>query len=112
VKLDLADALCSLGQSGEGESLARECLAATKTRKTQSGLRAIAKSVLGHALTQQSKYREAAPLVLQGYRELSEAQGRGAWIHPPDVNRARDRLIKYYQASGQAEEAARLRSEK
>jgi hypothetical protein len=65
-----------------------------------------AESLLGGCLAAQKKYTEAEPLLLGGYRGLTEAPAAPS----RHVEQARQRLIKFYEASGRPEEAAKWKA--
>ena len=64
------------------------------------------RSMLGGALLGQKKYREAEPLLLQGYEGMKELQGQMPALARPRVTEALERLVALYQATGQKQKAA------
>jgi len=87
------------GRSGDAESLAREAAHGYERIWPDNWRRYGAESVLGSALADQKRFTEAEPLLLSGYNGLVE---REATIPAPDrpaIQRARDRITRFYQES-------------
>jgi tetratricopeptide (TPR) repeat protein len=95
----------------EAEALLRECLAIREKVQPDEWKTFNTKSLLGGALLGQKKFAEAEPLLLAGYRgmkarEAAVIQIRGGMRIP----QALERLVKLYEAQGDAAEAAAWRA--
>src|SRR6185503_19862224 len=71
------------------------------------------RSMLGEALLGQKRYAEAEPLLLAGYRGMTERQAavvdREKGSVATRIVQALERLVKFYEAQGNATEAAAWR---
>jgi hypothetical protein len=128
---DLFMAIADLPEAERAAALAKECGGdAALQREVEALLRADAeglairektepdawktfntRSLLGGALLGRKKLGEAEPLLLDGYRGMKE---REASIPPPGATRipeALERLVRLYEAKGNATEAAAWRHE-
>lgn len=65
----------------------------------------ITQSLLGANLSQQMKFDQAEPLLLEGHKLLSEATD----AHPEDLRNARQRIVEMYQKWGKKKEADKWR---
>jgi hypothetical protein len=101
-----------LQKKPEAESLLRESLAISERKNPNSWSTFNTKSILGTALFYRQNYAEAEPLLLQGYAGLKERQDRIYFTTRQRViPKAIERLVKLYEATGNAEEAAKWRKE-
>jgi len=110
---DLAVALAGLGTAlnsrrnyREAEVLVRECLEIRRQTMPDHWLHYSAMSVLGETLAGQGKFEEAQPLLQGGYAGLE----RVAQTPPPRLQDALERLISFYEASNQPDQAASWRA--
>ncbi len=104
---DLALAYQSQGKFAESGPLAREVMDIERKKQPDDWQRFRAESLLGASLAGQKKYAEAEPLLLEGYRGMSEQKGRIAvpdWYH---LDRARDWIVELYTAWGKSEKATK-----
>jgi serine/threonine protein kinase len=101
----LAHLLSSEGSLTEAEALSRECLAIREKNSPDEWQTFSTRSLLGASLLAQKRYGEAEPLLLSGYDGLKQ---RLATIPPANKLRLKEalqRLIEYYQATGQTDPA-------
>jgi tetratricopeptide (TPR) repeat protein len=111
---ELAELGLSLLQQSKGtkaEPVLRECLTIHEKKLPDSWATFHAQSLLGGALLGQKKYKEAEPLLLQGYEGMERRQGQMPAAARPRLREALERLIELYEATAQAEQAARWRQE-
>jgi hypothetical protein len=95
----------------EAELKLRECL--TIRRKIQPGdwTTFDTESALGEALVDQKKFAEAEPLLRSGYEGLKRREDAIPSQERSRLTRALERLVKFYEAQGQEDQAARWRKE-
>jgi hypothetical protein len=95
----------------EAELKLRECL--TIRRKIQPGdwTTFDTESALGEALVDQKKFAEAEPLLRSGYEGLKQRKDAIPSQERSRLTRALERLVKFYEAQGQEDQAARWRKE-
>jgi serine/threonine protein kinase/Flp pilus assembly protein TadD len=104
---NLASALLQLKRPAEAETKVREALAIFRQAEHPIPWRiADAESLLGACLTAQGRYKEAEPLLVQGYAVLAKDEGNGA-ARAPDALR---RLVALYTAWGKPERAAEFQA--
>jgi len=106
----LATTLLDRGDLAGAEPLIREALALCEKAQPDAWTTFNTKSMLGGVLLGQKKLAEAEPLLLDAYRGLKE---REASIPPQGklrIPEALQRLVKLYEAKGDAAEAAAWRS--
>jgi tetratricopeptide (TPR) repeat protein len=114
----VALALLKAGQPAAAEPVLRDCLAICEKKLPDSWLTFNTQSMLGGALLGQKKYKEAEPLLLKGYEGMKERQARTPGANAPGspfqqrLTEAIERLVQLYDATGQAEQAARWRKER
>ena len=65
-----------------------------------------ARSVLGGSLLGQTKYTEAEPLLLSGYKGMKQHDDKIPAIGKPRVKETLQRLVQLCEATGQSEKAA------
>ncbi len=106
-----AEDMLGRGRHTGAEAILRECVAILQKKQPESWKTFRAQSLLGVALMGAEKYAEAEPLLVQGYEGL---KAREAQITRPlarhRVTEAGERIVRLYEAWGQAEEAARWRA--
>jgi tetratricopeptide (TPR) repeat protein len=98
----------------EAEQSAREAIALyennEKKRADEIDWRLpYAKSVLGGALLGQKKYAEAEPLLLQGYEGMIRGEATMTPIWRYLFPEAAERVVRYYEETGQLEKAREWR---
>jgi non-specific serine/threonine protein kinase/serine/threonine-protein kinase len=104
----LGEVLTASGRASEAEPLLREALESRRKALLPGHAKtATAECLLGACLMAQKKYAEAEPLLLSGYRALEKAQG----TPPTQLTKARQRLVKLYEAWGKPAEAAKWKAE-
>jgi tetratricopeptide (TPR) repeat protein len=94
------------------EASLRECLAIRQEKWPDGWTAFDARSALGEALALQGKHKEAEPLLLLGYEGLKQRQAKV----PPEhrarrLEEALQRLARYYEATGNRDEAGKWRKE-
>jgi hypothetical protein len=97
----------------EAEAVLRDALAFRRKKQPDAWGTFSTQSLLGGALRGQKKYAEAEPLLLAGYEGMSK---RAATI-PPRFRQTRltaaiDRLVQFYEATGQDEKAVAWRQKR
>ena len=93
------------------EQILRECLTIREKEEPDDWRTFNTKSMLGEALQGQKKYAEAEPLLLAGFNGM---KSREEMISQPNRIRlveAVERLVQYYEATGQTQDAERWRRE-
>jgi serine/threonine protein kinase/tetratricopeptide (TPR) repeat protein len=113
-----ADALFSLGLTlllqqkfTDAEPILRECLAIREKKLPEDWSTFNARSMLGEALAGQQKNVEAERLLIQGYEGLKQREAKIVEIHKPRLLEAFVRLVRFYNATGKPDEAAKWRKE-
>jgi ubiquitin-protein ligase len=107
----VGSALLKAGLPAEAEPILRKCLDIRAEKMPDSWQTFNARSMLGGALLGQKKYKEAEPLLLQGYEGLKQRQAQLTAAARPWLTEALQRLVQLYEANGQDEEAVRWRKE-
>ena len=93
----LGRTLLRSGRAEEAEPLLRECLETReRTLPAADWLIGSARSGLGECLLAQKKYDEAELLLLSGYETLKN----DSQCPPKELERARDRVARFYEAVG------------
>jgi hypothetical protein len=103
--------LLSLEAWDEAETLLRQALAIRAAKAPEDWRTFNTKSMLGRALLGQKQLAAAEPLLLDGYRGMKE---REATIEPAGrvrIPEALERLVFFYEATGNAPKAAAWRSQ-
>ena len=103
---DLALADLSQGKFAESEPLAREDLAFQQKQQPDDWQHYRAETLLGESLSQQKKYAEAEPLLLDGYRGMLAREERIGAPDRPHLEYARAWLVQLYEAWGKPQKAA------
>jgi serine/threonine protein kinase/tetratricopeptide (TPR) repeat protein len=101
--------LNDLKEWARAEPLLREGLAIRERWQPDAWTTFNTKSLLGDALLGQRKYAEAEPLLLAGYRGLLEREATNPAIGRVRIRPALERLVRLYEATGNAAEAAAWR---
>jgi tetratricopeptide (TPR) repeat protein len=96
-------------RDAEAESLLRESLNVRDNEGPYTWQPSERRSLLGLSLMRQSKFAEAEPLLLAGYRELLERKS----VLPVavSVGQAGERIVQLYTRWGKADQAAEWRQE-
>jgi tetratricopeptide (TPR) repeat protein len=99
-------ALTENGQAREAEPHLRDGLQSRRDRlPAGSQLTANIESLLGGCLAAQGRYDEAEPLLLHAHADLRAARD----TPPSRLRRARERLVRLYEAWGKSDKAAAWR---
>ena len=69
-------------------------------------------SLLSGALAGQKQHAAAEPLLLQGFEGMKQRAGKIPRNAKPRLGEAADRLVAFYEARGNAAEAAKWREER
>ena len=119
---ELANQLAALGgellkrdtpeSAREAEPLLREALAIRKAKEPEDWRTFNTKSALGGALLGQEKNAEAEPLLLDGYRGMKEREASIPPAGAPRLLEAVERLVKLYEARGDAAQAAEWKAKR
>jgi len=107
---DLALAYVSQGKFSASEPLARETFNFDRNKSPDDWQRFRAESLLGASLAGRKNYREAEPLLLEGYLGMRARKNR---IDVPDwyyLDRAHDWIVQLYEAWGKPAKAAEWRT--
>jgi eukaryotic-like serine/threonine-protein kinase len=105
----LAGLLAGAGRWAEAEPVARRALVASEAKQPDDWVTFQARSLLGACLLSLGKPGEAEPLILVGYEGLKARRPRIMPSDRPLVAEAAARIVRLYQARGDAEQAARWR---
>jgi tetratricopeptide (TPR) repeat protein len=105
----MALSLCLRKKYAEAESLVRKTLAVFEREPSDDPSRYYWVSLLGETLAGQQKYAEAEPLLLRGYEGMTAGE---ATHHVADrkIREAGERVVRFYEATGQPEEAREWRA--
>jgi hypothetical protein len=90
--------------------LLRECLEIREKATPDDWSRFHAMSLLGGALLGRGRYAEAEPLLSQGYEGMMARQARIPASDQSRLREAAERMVRLYQAWGQADKAADWRA--
>jgi tRNA A-37 threonylcarbamoyl transferase component Bud32 len=114
----LAAALVQLGsthlaanQPADAERAFREGLAIRSKKEPDAWTTFNTKSLLGAALLGEKKYAEAEPLLLDGYEGMKKRQAKIPPQSKIRLTEALEGLVKFYEATGKKDEAAKWRRE-
>src|SRR5262249_16251338 len=108
----LADCYTRSRQPAEAEALLRECLAFLQKKQPDGWELPQTQSLLGAALAGGQKPAEAEPLLLAGYKGLkAREQALPALSRKRLLTGALERLVQFYEASGQPRKAAEWRQQ-
>jgi hypothetical protein len=100
-----------LDEHAEAESLLRECLTIREAKAPEDWTTFNTKSLLGAALLGQQRFDEAKPLLLDGYRGMKEREATIPAEAAVRIPEALERLVRFYEATGEPTEAAAWRAE-
>jgi tetratricopeptide (TPR) repeat protein len=98
-------------KSAEAELKLRECLAMRQKLQPDDWTTFDTKSMLGEALLDQNKFKDAEPLLLSGYEGMKSHKDMIPTQDKPRLAKALDRLTKLYEEWGKKDSAARWRNE-
>jgi eukaryotic-like serine/threonine-protein kinase len=93
----------------EAELKLRESLTIRRKIQSDDWTTFDTESMLGETLGDQKKYSEAEPLLLSGYEGLKRRETSIPPQEAPRLTRAVERLVKFYDAWGQKDKAAKWR---
>jgi tetratricopeptide (TPR) repeat protein len=96
-------------QPAEAELRLRECLTIRRKIQPDNWTTFETESMLGEALLEQKKYAEAEPLLLSGHDGMKQREDTIPPHDKPRVTRARERLVKLYEAWGKEDKAKEWR---
>ena len=102
----LALAYQSQGKFTQSEALMRQADAFDGKKRPDDWQRYDDESLLGASLAGQKKYREAEPLLLEGYRGMVERRDKMAVPDRSDIDRALEWIVQLYRAWGKPSQAA------
>ena len=94
------------GRLAEAEAPLRECLSIREKRLPDDWLTFSARSALGENLMARKQYAEAEPLLISGYNGLREREARIPAANKPRLEKAAERLIRFYEETAQPDKAA------
>jgi len=103
---DLSLAYQSQGKFAESEPLAREAMQYFRGKFPDGWQGFRAESLLGASLAGQKKFADAEPLLIEGYRGMLARQDRIAVPDRYHLERARESIVRLYQAWGRLDKAA------
>jgi tetratricopeptide (TPR) repeat protein/tRNA A-37 threonylcarbamoyl transferase component Bud32 len=106
-----AQTLLRLQAWTSAEPLLRECLTIREAKAPEAWTTFNTKSQLGAALLGQQRFDEAKPLLLDGYRGLKEREATIPAEAAVRIPEALERLVRFYEATGEPTEAAAWRAE-
>ncbi len=106
----LAYLLLDNGRQAEAEPFMRELLEIREANQPDAWSTFSMKSVLGGVLLGQNKPAEAEPLLLDGYKGLKEREATIPSQSKACITDGLERLMKLYEAKGEAAEAAAWRA--
>jgi tetratricopeptide (TPR) repeat protein len=103
---DLADILVQSQDYPAAESAARECLKIREQHIPDDWRTFNVRSLLGAALVGQKKYADAEPLLLSAFAGLKQREASISAVGKVHLKEAAQRLVKLYEATGDADKAA------
>jgi hypothetical protein len=107
----LAEAYLAAGRHNDAEPLLRTSLASREKIQPDDWNTFLTMSLLGGVLHKQSKNAEAEPLLLKGYAGLKERQAKIPAASQGTLVDAIERIVAFYETTGQLENMAKWRSE-
>jgi serine/threonine protein kinase/Tfp pilus assembly protein PilF len=102
----LARTLLAEQKFADAGLLARECSETCEKELPGDWRSSHARSLLGGSLMGQNKFSEAEPLLIAGYQGLKKLEATITPDDKPCLKEALQRLVSFYQATGQPERAA------
>ncbi|MFO0805167.1 MAG: tetratricopeptide repeat protein [Gemmataceae bacterium] len=108
-QIRLGFALIGAKQWPEAVEVLKDCLARREKQIPSSVMTFSTRSLLGEAYTGLKDYKTAEPLLLKGYEELKANEQRIPASGKARIPLALDRLIGFYEATGDAASAAKYR---
>jgi eukaryotic-like serine/threonine-protein kinase len=102
---NLAEAYLDTSRWAEAEITARQCLVLREKKQADDWTRFYTMSQLGAALAGQKKYREAEPLLVQGYEGLKARAMKIPAKAKPRLSEAAERVVHLYEAWDEPEQA-------
>jgi tetratricopeptide (TPR) repeat protein len=102
----LAEVLREEAKLDEVEPLLRECLSIREKKLPDGWPTFSARSAMGENLMARKQYAEAEPLLISGYNGLSEPEARIPAANKPRLQKAAERLIRFYEETAQPDKAA------
>ena len=106
-ELELAAAYCPDKKFTQCETLARDVFDYRRKKKEDGWASFRAESFLGASLAGQTKYDEAEPLLLEGYRGMTEQLDKKNGEQKAELQFVHQSLVQLYQAWGKPDEAVR-----
>jgi hypothetical protein len=103
---DLALAYVSEGEFAKSGRLAREALDFYQKKQPENWQRYRAETLLGASFSGQRRYKEAEPLLLEGYKGMLARQRNVDIWDQYHLDRASEWIVKLYQAWGKPEKVA------
>jgi non-specific serine/threonine protein kinase/serine/threonine-protein kinase len=95
----------------DAEPILREGLTILQKQEPGVARTFLAKSLLGEVLLEQKNYAESEPLLMQGYEGLKALEGQISPLYARyRIAEAGQRIVRLYQARGQAAKAAEWRT--
>ena len=102
----LAEVLREEGKLDQVEPLLRECLSIREKKLPDGWPTFSASSALGENLMARKQYAEAEPLLISGYNGLREREAKIPVANKPRLQKAAERIIRFYEETAQPDEAA------
>ncbi|HJT35857.1 MAG TPA: tetratricopeptide repeat protein [Pirellulales bacterium] len=106
-----ASALLADGKPAEAELKLRESLRIRQRVQPDEWTTFDAQSMLGEAMFEQKKYAAAEQALLAGYEGIQQRQAKLPVQDRRQLDRARQRLVRLYEAWGKDDEAAKWRKD-
>ena len=101
----------SKGKLTEAEAHFHQCLAIREKNSPDNWQTFTARSLLGGNLLDQKKFAEAEPLLLSGYEGMKQRQDKIPAASKPLLKDTLQRVVTYYQATGQLDRSAQWQKE-
>jgi tetratricopeptide (TPR) repeat protein len=95
----------------EAEQVARQCLAIRNKLRPDDWSTHHARHIVGAALAGQDKFKEAEPLLLEGYNGMKARIGSMPEFHLPRLGEAVERITRFYLRLDRQSEVAKWRAE-
>jgi tetratricopeptide (TPR) repeat protein len=108
----LSHALVQQGKYAEAESLLRKSLSIFEAKAPDRYVAFYVRSLLGEALAGQHKYADAEAMLRQGYEGLKQREETLYADFKFRLPEAVERLVRFYEARGKPDEAAKWRAER
>jgi eukaryotic-like serine/threonine-protein kinase len=107
----LGDNLLRQRKYSEAEQVLHDCLAIREKTQPNEWTTFNSQAVLGGSMLGQEKYKDAEPLLLQGYQGMKERADKMGKVNLFHLTEALEQLVQLYETTGQQDQAQKWRKE-